>query len=62
MMFEVIERLQGAADPKIGSFCRYVLETLNQKHPGDDEQAALVQLFIRWVSASYLEDKEAQEK
>lgn len=62
MMFEVIERLSSSTDTKIGNFCRYVLDTLNQKHPKDGEQAGLIQLFMRWVSASYLEDKEAQEK
>ena len=61
MMFEVIERLSTSADTKIGNFCRYVLDGLNSKSR-DDEQQKLGQLFIRWVSASYHEDKESQEK
>ena len=52
---------------KIGSFCQYILETLNfnksnsssVEHKNDTQ---LREFFIKWVVMSYVDDKENQEK
>ena len=52
---------------KIGSFCQYILETLNFsksnsssiEHKNDTQ---LREFFIKWVVMSYVDDKENQER
>lgn len=55
-------------DPKIGSFCQYILETLNYTNSmglglqGDANSQKLREFFIKWVVMSYVDDKSNQEK
>ena len=65
-LISVIEKM--SHDQKIGSFCRYILETLNFKTSvgsaiaSDSNHASLREFFIKWVVMSYVNDKENQEK
>ena len=65
-LISVIEQM--SHDVKIGSFCQYILETINIKsaqdivQQGDPNTANLREFFIKWVVMSYVDDKGNQEK
>ena len=64
-MFAVLEKM--VVDPKIGKFCKNLLDIISQKGgprasiQGEEAlQESLREIFLKWVSIQYIDD--VQEK
>jgi len=61
----VIESM--SQDRKIGKFCQFILDTINQKKPAQPSGADITaskmkDFFIKWVVVSYIDDKVNQKE